>query len=248
VYRNHLPSLFQPSFRIIYTIPIFVLRDVALRKILQANTDKIQTMRVAKFFAKGESHKPNPQPINPGLIDTFQRILNQRISPHLVEPEVQQQMILKSGGILRELIRLASRCCDKCSQRLRRELRNPGALLGSAIASMTIDQEILDLALTDLQIEFAEPMGQVDYDLLKIIYDKNTPPDAENQRFLDLLRVRRRWGWRRCMTVWDRLMRGGGSGGRRRIWNGRRRWQLPVFRRRWSWRSGLGWWRSEEGP
>jgi energy-coupling factor transporter ATP-binding protein EcfA2/succinate dehydrogenase flavin-adding protein (antitoxin of CptAB toxin-antitoxin module) len=181
VYRNHATSLFQPSFRIIYTIPIFALRDVSLRNILRTHTGKIQTMHVAKFFAKGD-HQPDAQPINPGMIETFRQILNQRISPDLMEPEVQQQLILKSGGVLRELIRLASRCCDKCSQRLRRGLRNP-----ETIASILIDQEVLNLALTDLQIEFAEPLGQVDYDLLKTIYEQNTPPDAENQRFLDLL-------------------------------------------------------------
>ncbi|NEQ28475.1 MAG: ATP-binding protein, partial [Microcoleus sp. SIO2G3] len=50
-----------------------------------------------------------------------------------------------------------------------------------------IDQQVLDEVLTDLQIGYAEPLGQVDFELLKSIYEQLKPKDVENQRFLDLL-------------------------------------------------------------
>jgi energy-coupling factor transporter ATP-binding protein EcfA2 len=186
VYRNNVQSLFQPQFRILYTLPIFVLRDVTLRKMLQANTDKIHTMQVGKFFAKGDSHLPNPTPVDPNLIASFEQILDRRFAhaPDLIEAIAKRTLILKSGGILRELIRLAKRCCDKCSTRLRREIRNPSS---SSTTPIQIDEAIVAEVLTDVQIEFAEPLGQIDYDLLKTIYDQNRPQDAESQRFLDLL-------------------------------------------------------------
>lgn len=50
-----------------------------------------------------------------------------------------------------------------------------------------IDQQVLDTVLIDLQMSYAEPLGQVDFDLLKSLYEQFKPQDAENQRFLDLL-------------------------------------------------------------
>jgi len=182
VYGNNIQPLSQPQFRIIYTIPIFVLRDVKLRKLLDASTDKIHTMRVSKFFAKGDSHRLHPTPVNPGLVKSFEDILDRRLSPDLIDPEIKYKLVLKSGGVLREMIRLASRCCDKCSVRLQRALRK-----SEAIAPVKIDAEILEQVLTDFQIEYDEPLGQKDYDLLKGIYDQGKPQDTENQRFLDLL-------------------------------------------------------------
>ncbi len=52
---------------------------------------------------------------------------------------------------------------------------------------MVIDQPILDAVLADLQIGYAEILGQNDFDLLKGIYEDFKPKDTENQRFLDLL-------------------------------------------------------------
>lgn len=182
VFGVNIQPLSQPQFRILYTVPIYVLRDVTLRKLLRSSTDKIHTMPVAKFFAKGESHQVNPVPINSDLIDRFEQILDRRILPELIDLETKRAIVLKSGGVLRELIRIASRCCDKCSQRLRRELRQSQTNL-----SIQINEEILAQVLNDLQIEFAEPLGQKDYTLLKGIYDTALPEDTEDQRFLDLL-------------------------------------------------------------
>ncbi|MCU0565243.1 MAG: ATP-binding protein [Oculatellaceae cyanobacterium Prado106] len=184
VYGNNIQPLSQPSFRILYTIPIFILRDVRLRKILEANTARIQIMRVGKFFAKGDSHQPHPTPVNLELVESFEQILNRRLPPDLIDEAVRQMLVLKSGGVLREMVRIASRCCDKCMVQLGRSLRS-GAKIPSALPK--IDAAILQQALTDFQIEYDEPLGQKDYELLKGIYQEGKPQDAEDQRFLDLL-------------------------------------------------------------
>jgi hypothetical protein len=46
---------------------------------------------------------------------------------------------------------------------------------------------VLDKVLGDLQVNYATPLGQSDYELLKRIYDEFSPPKSEDPRFLTLL-------------------------------------------------------------
>jgi hypothetical protein len=188
VYGNNIQPLCQPTFRILYTIPIFVLRNIDLRATLERSTAKIHTMRVGKFFGKGDSHQLNPVPVNLELVQSFEQILNQRLSPELMDSEALRMLVLKSGGVLREMIRIASRCCDKCLVQLGRSLRTNTAEARQK-APLRINTAILQQVLTDFQIEYDEPLGQKDYALLKGIYEQGKPQDTEDQRFLDLLQT-----------------------------------------------------------
>ncbi|HEY9299243.1 MAG TPA: P-loop NTPase fold protein [Phormidium sp.] len=50
VYRNNISALFQPQFRIIYTIPMAATRDLSLRGIIQnATNNKIQSLWATNF-------------------------------------------------------------------------------------------------------------------------------------------------------------------------------------------------------
>ncbi len=117
------------------------------------------------------------------VVEVFEEVLRRRLPLELVEPQIRQQMILKSGGVLRELIRLADRCCDKAMKEIRRQIRRSQF----DELPVIIDQRIWEEVLTDLQIAYAEPLGQVDFAMLKGIYEQQKPQDTENQRFLDLL-------------------------------------------------------------
>ncbi|MGB3240115.1 MAG: P-loop NTPase fold protein [Geitlerinemataceae cyanobacterium] len=181
VFHSNIQPLLQPSFRIIYTIPITTLREVALKRNIEAYVDKIHTMRVAKFFSKTAVRKLDRQP-NAELMEIFGEILAKRLPNSLIDLEVKPQMILKSGGVLREFIRIADRSCNQCMTELRRQIRRQEF----DKPLVKIDRRILDTVLTDLQLEYAEPLGQKDYDLLVQLYREMKPQDAENQRFLDL--------------------------------------------------------------
>jgi hypothetical protein len=52
---------------------------------------------------------------------------------------------------------------------------------------VNVNQQILDDVVRELRIEYAEGLGKVDFDALRVIYEDFRPQDAENQRFLDLL-------------------------------------------------------------
>jgi nucleoside-triphosphatase THEP1 len=182
VFSKNIKTLLAPTFRILYTISVSTLREAAIRNIVTANINKIHTMPVAKFFSKATVRQVDRVP-DAGMMAIFSEILERRLPNHLIDPTLQPQMILKSGGVLRELVRIVDLCCDKCMQQLRRQLRQ--AQFDQPV--VVIDQAILDAVLTDLQIGYAEILGQNDFDLLKGIYTDFKPKDTENQRFLDLL-------------------------------------------------------------
>lgn len=182
IFNKNIQSLLDPNLRIIYTVPIATLREVSIRTSIQTYVNKIHTMRVAKFFSKAAVRKPDRVP-DESCVEVFAQILDRRLPTELMHAEVKRQIILLSGGVLRELIRISDRCCDKAMQKIRGQIRRqqvdqPGVI---------VDQAILNEVVTELQLEYAEVLGQTDFDALKLIYTEFKPKDTENQRFLDLL-------------------------------------------------------------
>ncbi|NJM48241.1 MAG: ATP-binding protein [Alkalinema sp. RU_4_3] len=182
VFSKNIKTLLEPKLRIIYTIPISMLREQALKDNIKANVKQIHTMPVCKFFSKATVHQADRIP-NSDMMTLFNEILAKRLPAHLIDPALPDQMILKSGGVLRELIRIADLCCDRAMQKIRRQLRQNQFEQPPVI----IDQAILDSVLTDLQISYAESIGQNDFDLLLGIHREFKPKDMKDQRFLDLL-------------------------------------------------------------
>jgi energy-coupling factor transporter ATP-binding protein EcfA2 len=186
IYCNNIKPLFQPQFRVIYTVPIGVNRDLKLRNVIRAETNKINQLRVSKFYSKETNRQPNPE-IFEDAVQLFLKILQRRIPDDLIDAETARHIVLNSGGVLRELIRLAERCCANCLVKIRRELRKEKS--EQTPLALKIDASILAQSITDIQIELSEPLGQTDYDLLIGIYRDFKPQDSENQRFLDLLHL-----------------------------------------------------------
>lgn len=177
IYRDNIKALLSPQFRIIFTIPIAVIRNISLRATIQAETDnKTPIMPVCKLFSRGDSRLPNAQPIESANL-LFLDILQKRISSHLIEAEIAQQIVIKSGGVLREMIRIANECCRGCLRVLEEK----------PSATIKIDRQVLDNALRDLRIEFTAGLGKVDYQILAETYKDFEPDDPKAPEFLDLL-------------------------------------------------------------
>jgi hypothetical protein len=58
IFSKNIQPLLDPGFRIVYTIPIATLREVALRRGIEQRVKQIYTMRVAKFFSKTTVRNP----------------------------------------------------------------------------------------------------------------------------------------------------------------------------------------------
>ncbi len=178
IYQDHIKALFQPQFRVIFTIPIAALREVSLRAVIETETnDQIVLMPIAKLFGKGESRETIPIPqFKPTA--TFADILGRRVPDNLIETYTTEQIILYSGGVLRELIRIANECCRICLRLIR---RNPHD------ETVKINQDVLEEALNNLRNDFATPLGKAEYEILQITYQEFAPEDPKEQKFLDLL-------------------------------------------------------------
>ncbi|MDJ0514765.1 MAG: ATP-binding protein [Trichodesmium sp. MO_231.B1] len=178
IYEEHIKALFQPNFRIIFTIPISVLREVRMAATLTTETNnQIVTMPVSKLFKQGERYLTNSEPI-PEAIAMLTDVMYKRISRELIEPETVNKIIIYSGGVLRELVRITNECCRICLRLIRRK---PDDL------EIKINAEVLQEAITNISIDFDTRIGSADYEILKQTYQYFTPNDPKEQRFLDLL-------------------------------------------------------------
>ena len=134
-------------------------------------------MHVSKLFGKGERRQPNAVP-KPEEKARLCEILNKLLPSKLIEPQTAEQIIIYSGGVLRELIRIANECCRICLRLVRRYPDRD---------DIKINDAILKEALNKLRIDFDTRIGTADYEILEITYKESKPTDPKEQRFLDLL-------------------------------------------------------------
>ena len=179
IYKENIKSLFSPSFRIIFTMPISASRDPVLVGILQSEgINRVQQFAVAKFFSWEDARNPNAIP-NAAKVAVFLKMLEKRIPSELIEPDIAQEIVLKSGGVVRELVRIGRECCTECIVILDSEPDR---------SDVKINQEILNVALRNLRNDFARPLSGDHYETLKSTYEMPLkPPSAGTKDFLDLL-------------------------------------------------------------
>jgi energy-coupling factor transporter ATP-binding protein EcfA2 len=177
IYKNNINALFQPKLRIVFTIPISVIRDIELRTILQtASGSPIQQMEVAKFFSKADRHNPEAVPLQ-SKVEVFLEVLQKRLPEDLIELETARKMVVYSGGVIRELVRIARASCSQCLLLIR---QNPDQ------TELQINDEILQQALRDLRNDFASSLGASRYQILTTTYQEGKPADLTDE-FLLLL-------------------------------------------------------------
>ncbi len=182
IFKKNIQTLLDPDARIIYTLPIATLREASITASINTYIKKIYMMPVTKFFSKADSHKPDRIP-DSECMNVFAEILERRLPPNSIESEVEREIILLSGGVLRELVRILDRCYDRVKLELRGQIKRQQW----DAPEVKIDRRILSGVITELQIEYARPLGQIDFEMLLAIYQEFKPKDAESQRFLDLL-------------------------------------------------------------
>jgi hypothetical protein len=106
--------LFSPGFRIVFTIPIPATQDPQVMGALTSEgIVRPQLFPVSQFFTKHDCHNPQAEPIAK-TVDLFCKVLSKRIPAELIEPTVAHKMVLKSGGVMRELVRIGRECCTEC--------------------------------------------------------------------------------------------------------------------------------------
>lgn len=176
IFQDNIVALFSPRIRVVFTIPISVIRDPGLMSTLEARSHTTM-LSVTKFFPREQAHQPDALPIDSN-VKRLERILEKRIPDDLIEPEIKRQIVLLSGGVLREMVRLGQECCRECMLSMELEPDD---------AAVRINKEILTAAVKSLRNQFARPLGSDAYELLVKTYREFTPPDAKSDEFLELL-------------------------------------------------------------
>jgi energy-coupling factor transporter ATP-binding protein EcfA2 len=182
VFINNIKALFLPNLQIIYTLPISALHDKDIVPVLETETsDRIVPMRVLKLYKRGESRHPDPTPVAE-VVATLEKLLAKRIDLELFEPDALQKVIAYSGGVLREVIRIVQQSCRICLRQLRSLSED------ADVSNLKISLTVVEEAANNLRLQMSRPLGKVDYEILKTVYQNYAPDDPRDSEFLGLLK------------------------------------------------------------
>ncbi|MDX2216221.1 MAG: ATP-binding protein [Oculatellaceae cyanobacterium bins.114] len=178
IYLNNIKVLFSPGFRIVFTIPVSAVQEPkVMGALMSEGIVRPQLFAVAKFFGKQDVRNPQAEPIAK-TVDLFLKVLTKRISADCIEPDTARQMVLKSGGVMRELVRIARECCTECMVQLELEPDR---------TDLKINDEILTLALRNLRNDFARQIGTDLFPVLVQVYQTLKSKDTDGDAFVKLL-------------------------------------------------------------
>lgn len=178
IYRHNIKVLFSPRFRIVFTIPISATQEPQVMGALTSEgIVRPQLFPVSKFYPKSDCHNPKAAAIAP-TVEIFLKVLTKRIPVAQMEPEIARKMVLKSGGVMRELVRIGRECCTECMVQLELEPDR---------TDLKIDEAILTAALRNLRNDFARQIGTDLFPVLIQVYNTLNNQDADGDAFVKLL-------------------------------------------------------------
>lgn len=182
IFVSNIKALFLPNCQIIYTLPISALHDQEILPVLETETsDRIVQMKILKLFAKGDSHQADLKP-RPAVSQLLLEILGKRIDLSLFEEAVLEDLVLYSGGVLRELIRLVQQCCRLTLGKVKRSPE------GTDFSNYQVDSVILLDAVNKLRRQISRPLSKVGFEILDRVYQDYKPEDPADPEFLALLK------------------------------------------------------------
>jgi nucleoside-triphosphatase THEP1 len=179
IFKGNIKALLEPQFRIIYTIPIATIRDGVLKKHIENEAgNSIYVMPVRKLFKYRDRCG---EPLESTMV-ILRQVLQKRLRDDLLAPGIVEQIILNSGGVLAELMRIAQECCRLVRVKMIQNPTDP-----DFIDNAQINSEILEAALDNLRNGMAITLSQHDRQILSQVYADYRPEDPKEQDFLDLL-------------------------------------------------------------
>jgi energy-coupling factor transporter ATP-binding protein EcfA2 len=175
IYRQNVKALFSPSFKIVFTIPVSAIQDPQVMGSLNSEgVVRPQLFPVVKFFTYDQVQQSNTTPIEEN-VKLFEAVLAKRFSAGLIHPETVRKMVLASGGVLRELVRIGRECCTECMVQMEIEPDRE---------NICIDDEILTVALNNLRNDFARQI-QTNYPILVEVH--KTLEQVAGEAFIKML-------------------------------------------------------------
>lgn len=136
-----------------------------------------QLFPVSKFYAKPDCRNPQAEAIAK-TVQLFLSVLAKRIPADRIEPETARKMVLKSGGVMRELVRIGRECCTECMVQLELEPDR---------TDLKINDQILTVALRNLRNDFARQIGTKLFPALVQVYETLNNEETDSDAFVKLL-------------------------------------------------------------
>jgi energy-coupling factor transporter ATP-binding protein EcfA2 len=175
IFRLNVKALFSPAFKIVFTIPVSASQDpLVMGALTSEGVVRPQLFPVTKFFTYEQVQQAETTPIAQNVA-LFEQVLAKRFAPGLIHPETARKMVLASGGVLRELVRIGRECCTECMVQMELEPDR---------ADMRIDDKILAIALNNLRNDFARQI-QTNYPVLVAVH--KTLEQVEGETFTKML-------------------------------------------------------------
>lgn len=180
LFQENIKSFFQTQAPGIFTLPIAALSDMGTNSEIRSESYDLVSMPTIKLVDQAVKRNPDLS-LRPEPKRQLEEILFKRVDRHLFDPEILDALILASGGLVRELIRLTSGCVFICSRILRR-------YEAEATVKVVIDAEVLREAKAEIWRSMALAVGKEARNLLEQVYKNFEPDSRTDETFLKLLR------------------------------------------------------------
>ena len=176
IYRSSLKSLFSPGFKIIFTIPVSAIQEPQVMGALTSEgVVRPHLFPVTKFYPRANVHQADAEPITKNL-ELFEAVIRRRFPDCLLDPQTTRKMVLMSGGVMRELVRIGRECCTECMIQLRLEPNRTDVQINDAVLMKAIRNLRIDFARqigshTKLLVEVYETLNSVDgHEFVKLLH------------------------------------------------------------------------------
>ncbi len=166
IFREHVKSLASFDCFAIYTAPISLLYDPALKHLGQFL--EIHYMPMFRVHTKEGAPEPPDSP----YVAILREIVYRRVSPDLFDEGVVEEAINMTGGVLRELIRVIRGCCVYCEE----------------YGLSRITHNVLNFQKNKLKSEYYRILEHDDYQWLQRVKQTKNRADV-NMRHLESLCV-----------------------------------------------------------
>ncbi|MCQ3980739.1 MAG: hypothetical protein DPW09_45645 [Anaerolineae bacterium] len=166
IFREHVKSLASFDCFAIYTAPISLLYDPALKHLGQFL--EIHYMPMFRVHTKEGAPEPPDSP----YVAILREIVYRRVSPDLFDDGVVEAAINMTGGVLRELIRVIRGCCVYCEE----------------YGLSRITHNVLNFQKNKLKSEYYRILEHDDYQWLQRVKQTKNRADV-NMRHLESLCV-----------------------------------------------------------
>ena len=183
IYVDNLKSVFSPAFKMLLTVPIEAARNTDIvASLMSEGIVRIRLFPVLKFYSHSDVRRVGAEPIAKNMA-IFEEVVKRRFPVGTIAPDTARKMVLLSGGVMRELVRLGRECCLECMVQC--ELEPDGTVI-------QVNDEILAIAVRNLRNDFARLIGDMEegYPALTQVYDTlKSSPKANFNKLLHGLMV-----------------------------------------------------------